>query len=80
MGIWPCGVQETAADARALPVACDPALHRLCVDDVKILMGFPVEWELCGCRSARLGQLGNAVPPPLGQLVAEAVRDAIEGR
>lgn len=79
LGIWPCGVQATAEAARAMPVAADPELHRLCVDEVRRLQGFPGDWELAGPRSVQLGMLGNSVPPPMARLVASALRATLDG-
>jgi len=78
LGIWPCGVQDTRAAASAMPVTADASLHRLCVDDVRRLQGFPVDWELLGCRSKQLGLLGNSVPPPMAECVARAIRIALQ--
>lgn len=78
LGIWPCGVQDTRAAASAMPVTADASLHRLCVDDVRRLQGFPVDWELVGCRSKQLGLLGNSVPPPMAECVARAIRIALQ--
>ena len=77
LGIWPCGVQDTRSDANALRVTVDASLHRLCMDDVRRLQGFPVDWKLEGCRSKQLGLLGNSVPPPMAECVARALRAAL---
>ena len=77
LGIWPCGVQPNAEAARAMRVDRDPRLHRLCVDEVKILQGFPSTWTLAGPTSTQLGMLGNAVPPPMAAAIAGALASAI---
>jgi DNA (cytosine-5)-methyltransferase 1 len=47
--------------------------RRLRVAELKRLMTFPDEFEVLGTRREQQLQLGNAVPPLLGQVVAEAV-------
>lgn len=47
--------------------------RRLRVGELKRLMTFPDEFEVLGTRREQQLQLGNAVPPLLGQVVAEAV-------
>jgi DNA (cytosine-5)-methyltransferase 1 len=77
LGIWPCGVQDDRVAAAAREVVADPALHRMCVDDVKTLQAFPVSWALTGCRSVRLGMLGNAVPPAAARAIACALHQCL---
>lgn len=47
--------------------------RRLRVAELKRLMTFPDEFDVLGTRREQQLQLGNAVPPLLGQVVAEAV-------
>ena len=47
--------------------------RRLRVGELKRLMTFPDGFEVLGARREQQLQLGNAVPPLLGQVVAEAV-------
>jgi DNA (cytosine-5)-methyltransferase 1 len=51
--------------------------RRLRVGELKRLMTFPDGFEVLGTRRERQLQLGNAVPPLLGQVVAEAVADEL---
>jgi DNA (cytosine-5)-methyltransferase 1 len=53
--------------------------RRLRVPELKRLHGFPDEFDIAGTRRAVQLQVGNAVPPPLGRVVALAVRDHLEG-
>jgi DNA (cytosine-5)-methyltransferase 1 len=48
--------------------------RRLRVGELKRLMEFPDEFVVCGSRRDQQLQLGNAVPPRLGQVVAHALR------
>jgi len=52
--------------------------RRLRVAELKRLHGFPDDYELVGTRREVQLQVGNAVPPPLGKVVAGAVRLGIE--
>lgn len=47
--------------------------RRLRVGELKRLMEFPDEFVVCGSRRDQQLQLGNAVPPRLGQVVAHAL-------
>lgn len=39
------------------------------VDERKVLMGYPTDFELHGAKGSISLQLGNAVPPPLAQAI-----------
>ena len=73
--IWPNGVAPTRQQAQAL-VAVN-GHFRLSVPDVALLQGFPEAWRFEGAIYMQLGQIGNAVPPPMGYHVARAVATAI---
>ncbi len=47
----------------------------LTMDEIKILMGFSLDYQLVGGVSAQQKQLGNAVCPPVAKAIAEAIRD-----
>lgn len=51
--------------------------RRLRVGELKRLMTFPDEFVVCGSRRDQQLQLGNAVPPMLGEAVASAMRDEL---
>lgn len=76
--IWPNGVAPTRE--RAHVFVAKNGHFRLSVPDCAVLQGFPGEWPLQGPTYMMLGQLGNAVPPPLGYVVAASVADALESR
>lgn len=52
--------------------------RRLRVPELKRLQGFPDAFELTGSRGAVQLQVGNSVPPPLGAIVATAIREQLE--
>jgi DNA (cytosine-5)-methyltransferase 1 len=57
-----------------------PGNHRrLSVREVAIAQSFPNNFYFCGSRTDGYRQLGNAVPPLLGEAVARAVRRVAEG-
>ena len=73
--IWPNGV---AADREAAHRFVAKNGHfRLSVPDVAIMQGFPEDWPLAGATYMRLGQIGNAVPPPVAYAVALSVSRAL---
>lgn len=51
--------------------------RRLRVAELKRLMTFPDEFEVVGSRREQQLQLGNAVPPQLGRVVAESIGDEL---
>ena len=51
--------------------------RRLRVGELKRLMTFPDQFGILGTRREQQLQLGNAVPPLLGKVVAEAVSDEL---
>ena len=54
--------------------------RRLRVPELKRLQGFPDDFEITGSRGAVQLQVGNSVPPPLGAIVAKAIREQLEGK
>ena len=52
--------------------------RRLRVAELKRLMGFPDDFVVAGSRREQQLQLGNAVPPRLGALVARALRAELD--
>ncbi len=51
--------------------------RRLRVAELKRLMTFPDEFQVLGTRREQQLQLGNAVPPQLGRVVAESIADEL---
>jgi DNA (cytosine-5)-methyltransferase 1 len=78
LGIWPSGVAPDREAARAFPA--QNGHFRLSVADCGLLQGFPESWKFEGATYKRLGQIGNAVAPPVGYVVALAIAQAIHGR
>lgn len=76
LGLWPNGVAATRQAASAFPA--DNGHFRLSVSDVALIQGFPESWRFGSAVYQALGEIGNAVPPPMGYHVARAVRQAIE--
>jgi DNA (cytosine-5)-methyltransferase 1 len=54
--------------------------RRLRVPELKRLQGFPDDFKLAGSRRDIQLQIGNSVPPPLVERIAEAIRDQLTGR
>ncbi|MGW5438946.1 DNA cytosine methyltransferase [Nocardia asteroides] len=46
---------------------------RLTIDQVSELQGFPSYWQICGRKTARYRQIGNATPPPVARSLGLAV-------
>jgi DNA (cytosine-5)-methyltransferase 1 len=72
--IWPNGVAPSRERARLF--VADNRHFRMSVPDCAVLQGFPEWWEFIGATYMALGQIGNAVPPPLAYAVARAVASA----
>lgn len=75
--IWPNGVAPTREQAHRF--VAKNGHFRLSAQDCAILQGFPDTWPFQGPTYMMLGQVGNAVPPPLGYAVARSVGQALAG-
>ncbi|SEB55107.1 DNA (cytosine-5)-methyltransferase 1 [Streptomyces sp. 2224.1] len=73
--IWPNGVAADRASARAF--VAKNGHFRLSVPDVALIQGFPEDWPFVGATYMALGQIGNAVPPPLAYAVTSSVLDVL---
>ena len=51
----------------------------LSVEEYKAIQGFPDSWEICGKIEDQYKQIGNAVPCKLGQAIAKAILDDMNG-
>ncbi len=58
----------------------DGSIRYLTVREVARVMTFPDDWWLAGPRGEQMRQLGNAVPPMLGQVIAASVASAMRPR
>ncbi|MBF5001571.1 DNA cytosine methyltransferase [Nocardia sp. BSTN01] len=50
---------------------------RLTVGQIAELQAFPGYWQICGQKTARYRQIGNATPPPAAQALGRAVRTGL---
>lgn len=75
LGIWPNGVAASRDAASRFPA--DSGAFRMSVADVALIQGFPAEWAWPAAVYQAVGQIGNAVPPPVAWAVARAVTDAL---
>lgn len=73
--IWPNGVAPTRDAARAF--VAKNGHFRLAVPDVALIQGFPEDWQFMGATYMQLGQIGNAVPPPMAYALASSVLAAL---
>jgi len=55
----------------------DGSIRYMTVREVARVMTFPDSWRLAGPRGEQMRQLGNAVPVLLGQVMADAVAEAL---
>lgn len=51
--------------------------RRLSIYEAMLLQGFPEEFVLEGTLSSQVEQVSNAVPPPLAQSLATAIKSAM---
>lgn len=54
-------------------VRWDGLLRRLTLQEIKLLQGFPRDWEICGTKTQKFKQIGNAVPTIFGKLLGEVI-------
>ncbi|MGD1703267.1 DNA cytosine methyltransferase [Dapis sp. BLCC M229] len=69
--IWPNGVAENREKAHLFVAKNNH--FRLSVPDCGILQGFPESWQFSGAVYQALGQIGNAVPPPMAYQIALSI-------
>jgi DNA (cytosine-5)-methyltransferase 1 len=50
-------------------------LRRLTLREVMLLQGFPEDWEVCGTKTQKFKQVGNAVPVVFGELLGCIILD-----
>ena len=48
-------------------------LRRLTLEEVKLLQGFPCDWEILGKKAQQFKQIGNAVPAVFGELLGKVI-------
>jgi len=48
------------------------------MDEVKELMGFPIDYEFFGTVTSQRKQIGNAVCPPVARAIAEGLINEIQ--
>ena len=75
LGIWPNGVSANREAARVF--VARNGHFRLSVQDCGILQGFPESWKFEGAVYKTLGQIGNAVAPPVGYRIANSIAQAL---
>lgn len=75
LGLWPNGVAVSREKARRFPTK--NGSFRLAVQDCALLQAFPSNWLFDGAVYKQLGQIGNAVAPPVAYHVARSVEDAL---
>jgi DNA (cytosine-5)-methyltransferase 1 len=55
-------------------------MPKLTLEMVARIQGFPSHWHLCGTKTSKYRQIGNAFPPPVADAVASQIQRAIELR
>jgi DNA (cytosine-5)-methyltransferase 1 len=73
--IWPNGVAPNRQSANEF--VAKNGHFRLSVPDIGLIQGFPENWPVTGATYMALGQIGNAVPPPLAYQVARSISEAL---
>ncbi|NEO54412.1 MAG: DNA (cytosine-5-)-methyltransferase [Okeania sp. SIO3B5] len=73
--IWPNGVAENREKAHLFVAKNNH--FRLSVPDCGILQGFPESWQFSGAVYQALGQIGNAVPPPMAYQIAVSIAQVL---
>jgi DNA (cytosine-5)-methyltransferase 1 len=62
------------------PISGPQGARKLTTTEALALQGFPTSWPLQGTRTAQFKQIGNAVPPHIARVVAEALTAAYRQR
>jgi DNA (cytosine-5)-methyltransferase 1 len=63
--------------AEAAPSPGFKEMPRLTIRMAARIQGFPDSWQFAGGKTAAYRQIGNAFPPPVAEIVARKIRDAI---
>ncbi|MFF0226208.1 DNA cytosine methyltransferase [Streptomyces sp. NPDC004629] len=71
------GNEPPDRDFKWNPSLGDDGLVRITVDQTALLQGFPEDWRFVGGKTARYRQVGNAVPPAVGEALGRAVAEAL---
>ena len=53
-------------------------MRTLLPDELKQIQGFPADFKLSGNKKDQVVQVGNAVPPPMIQAVANQLKTLLE--
>jgi DNA (cytosine-5)-methyltransferase 1 len=69
-----------AANGKSTSIACvtvplEP--RRFTIDELRVVCGFPADFQLTGSYAQQWERLGRAVPPPMMRAVARALRDGM---
>lgn len=73
--VWPNGVAKDRHSAHLF--VAENGHFRMSIQDCALIQGFPESWRFAGAVYVALGQIGNAVAPPMAYALADAVRDAL---
>lgn len=73
--IWPNGVAKSREAARSFVPECGH--FRLSVPDCGVLQGFPEDWTFPEFVYKAVGQIGNAVAPPVAYQVALSISETL---
>lgn len=61
--------------------ALHPEFHRsITIREAATITGFPLNYKFFGSHTKRCEQVGNAVPPPLSNAIAKAVKDFLKNQ
>ena len=53
-------------------------LRRLTFDEIKLLQGFPADWNVLGTKAQKYKQIGNAVPSVFGEMLGRTIIDFLD--
>lgn len=55
-------------------------LRRLTMNEVKLLQGFPIDWDVTGTKTKKFKQIGNAVPTIFGELIGKVIIENLNNK
>jgi DNA (cytosine-5)-methyltransferase 1 len=71
------GADVPEVDYRLDPDGDVKQMPMLTVEQVAVLQGFPLHWQLLGGKTARYRQLGHASPPPVAEALGQQLTAAL---
>ncbi len=75
---YPCPTVVTMPNHAGTSMCHPTELRALTVGEMAAVQEFPADWKFCGSATDKCRQIGNAVPPRLGQVAGHVLQDILK--